>query len=133
MAAKLTKLTHKIAIQMHVVAKTCTICSTRSGRPVRELLDTASYLFLFLYKGVEASSTFMKFQIRLSSLSLKVRGWVHDPATDMIAVSMRHETVFTKVWFWNRTAIIHPGVAYVWDIQENTAYNLPSTVKFYED
>jgi hypothetical protein len=43
MAAKLTRLTHKIAIQLHPVAESCTICSSRSRRPVRELLDTPSY------------------------------------------------------------------------------------------
>jgi len=39
MAAKLTKLTHKIATQLHLVAKSCTISSSRS----RKLLDTPSY------------------------------------------------------------------------------------------
>jgi hypothetical protein len=43
MAAELTRLTHKIAIQMHLVAENCTICSSRSRRPVRKLLDTPSY------------------------------------------------------------------------------------------
>jgi len=28
MAAKLTRLTHKIMIQLHLVAKSCTICSS---------------------------------------------------------------------------------------------------------
>jgi hypothetical protein len=42
MAAKLTRLTHKIAIQLHLVAESCTICSSRSRRPVRKLLDTLS-------------------------------------------------------------------------------------------
>jgi hypothetical protein len=40
MAAKLVKLTHKIAIQLHLVAESCTIYSSRSRRPVRKLLDT---------------------------------------------------------------------------------------------
>jgi len=40
MAAELTRLTHKIAIQLHLVAASCTICSSRSRRPVRKLLDT---------------------------------------------------------------------------------------------
>jgi hypothetical protein len=44
MAAKLTRLTHKVAIQLHLVAESCTICSSRSQRPVRKLLDTPSYL-----------------------------------------------------------------------------------------
>jgi hypothetical protein len=38
-AAKLTRLTHKIAVQLHVVAESCTICSSRSRRPVRKLLN----------------------------------------------------------------------------------------------
>jgi hypothetical protein len=42
MAAELTRLTHKIAIQLHPVAESCTICSSRSRRPVRKLLDTLS-------------------------------------------------------------------------------------------
>jgi hypothetical protein len=44
MAANLNRLTHKIAIQLHLVAESCTICSSRSGRPVRELLETLSYI-----------------------------------------------------------------------------------------
>jgi len=40
MAEKLTRLTHKIAIQLYLVAESCTICSSRSGRPVQKLLDT---------------------------------------------------------------------------------------------
>jgi hypothetical protein len=43
MAAKLTRLTHKIAVQLHLMAECCTICSSRSRRPVRKLLDTPLY------------------------------------------------------------------------------------------
>jgi hypothetical protein len=46
MAAKLTRLTHKIAIQLHLVAESCTICSSRSRRPIRTLLDTPSSIFV---------------------------------------------------------------------------------------
>jgi len=42
MAAKLTRLTHKITIQLRLVAERCTVCSSRSRWPVRELLDTTS-------------------------------------------------------------------------------------------
>jgi hypothetical protein len=42
MAAKPTRLTHKIAIQLHLVAESCTICSSRSRRQVRKLLNTRS-------------------------------------------------------------------------------------------
>jgi hypothetical protein len=47
MTSKLTRLTHKIAIQPYLVAKSCTICSSRSRLPVRKLLDTPSYLERF--------------------------------------------------------------------------------------
>jgi hypothetical protein len=47
MAAKRTRLTHKIALQLHLVAESCTICSSGSRRPVRKLLDTPSYLPTF--------------------------------------------------------------------------------------
>jgi hypothetical protein len=44
MAAKLTRLTHKIAVQLHLVAENCTICISHSRRLVRKLLDTPSYV-----------------------------------------------------------------------------------------
>jgi hypothetical protein len=37
MAAKLARMTYQIAIQVHLVAESCTICSSRSRRPVRIL------------------------------------------------------------------------------------------------
>jgi len=40
MAAKFTRLTHKILIQLHIVVENPTIWSPRSRRPVRKLLDT---------------------------------------------------------------------------------------------
>jgi len=40
---KLTRLTHKIAIELHLVAESCIICSSRCRRPVRKLLDKPSY------------------------------------------------------------------------------------------
>jgi len=42
--AKLTRLTHSIVIQLQLVAESCAICSSLSGRPVRKLLDTLSYI-----------------------------------------------------------------------------------------
>jgi len=45
MAAKLTRLTHKIAIKLHLAAENCIICSSRSRRPVRKLLDTPPYAY----------------------------------------------------------------------------------------
>jgi len=49
MAVKLTRLTHNIAMQLRLVAESCTICSSRSKRPIRELLDTPSYVELQEY------------------------------------------------------------------------------------
>jgi hypothetical protein len=46
MAAKLTRLTHKIVIQLHPVAENCAICSSNSRWTARKLLDTPSYAFL---------------------------------------------------------------------------------------
>jgi hypothetical protein len=43
MAAKLTGLTHRITIQLYLVAESCTIRSSRSRRPIRKLLDIPSY------------------------------------------------------------------------------------------
>jgi hypothetical protein len=42
MAAKFTRMTHKIAIRLHLVTESCTMCSSCSRRPVRKLLDTPS-------------------------------------------------------------------------------------------
>jgi hypothetical protein len=44
MAAKLTRLTHKIAIQLHLMVENFAICSSRSRLPVRKLLDKPSYV-----------------------------------------------------------------------------------------
>jgi hypothetical protein len=43
MTAKITRLTHKITIQLHLVTESCTIYSSRSRWPVRKFLDTPSY------------------------------------------------------------------------------------------
>jgi hypothetical protein len=43
MAAKLIRVTHEIAIQLHLVAQSRAICSSRSRQPVWKLLDIPSY------------------------------------------------------------------------------------------
>jgi len=40
MVEKLTQLTNKIVIQVHLVAESCTICGSRSRQPVQKVLDT---------------------------------------------------------------------------------------------
>jgi len=47
MAAKVTRLTHKIAIQLHPVAENCTVSSSGSMRPIQKILDTCSYIAHF--------------------------------------------------------------------------------------
>jgi hypothetical protein len=98
MAAKLTRLPHKIEIQLHLVAESCTICSSRSGRPVRTLVHTHththprththththtqySYIHVYrspctrkcFYKSVE---TFTAFNLHMSSWQLLFFLWV---------------------------------------------------------
>jgi len=45
MAAKLTRLTHKM-IELHLVAESCTIWSSHSRHPIRKFLDTPSYVLI---------------------------------------------------------------------------------------
>jgi hypothetical protein len=51
MAAKLTRLSHKIPIQLHLVAESYTTCSSCSRWPVRKLLDTLSYILSLRMTG----------------------------------------------------------------------------------
>jgi hypothetical protein len=44
--AKLTRLTHKIAVQLHLVEHSSTICSSHSRQPVQKLQNTPSYTVL---------------------------------------------------------------------------------------
>jgi len=48
MVAKLTTLTHIIAIKLYLMAERYIICSSRSRRPVRKFSDTPSYHKKFL-------------------------------------------------------------------------------------
>jgi len=47
MVAKLTRLTHKIAIQLHLVTESGTICSSHPRQSVLKLLDTPSQFSSF--------------------------------------------------------------------------------------
>jgi len=44
MVAKLTRLSHKIVMQLHPVTESCTIYSSCSRWPVWKLLDIPSYI-----------------------------------------------------------------------------------------
>jgi hypothetical protein len=43
MAAKFIRLTHEVAIQLHLPAESCTICGSCSRLPVWKLLAIPSY------------------------------------------------------------------------------------------
>jgi hypothetical protein len=45
MVTKLTRLTHKMAIQLHLMAESCIICNSRYRQLVRKLVDTRSYWY----------------------------------------------------------------------------------------
>jgi hypothetical protein len=59
MVAKLTRLTHKIAILLHLVAESCTICSSCSRQPVLKLLDTHSYVPIYHSQSVDILGIYM--------------------------------------------------------------------------
>jgi hypothetical protein len=62
MAAKLNRLTHQIAIEMYLVAESCAIYSSRTRRPVGKLLDTPSYVLIFLLNIVNLFRTWKRRQ-----------------------------------------------------------------------
>jgi hypothetical protein len=66
MAAKLTRLIHKIAIQLHLAAESCTICSSRSRRTVRRLLDTSFSFIRGIFQGFSPFSTWRRTQIQFT-------------------------------------------------------------------
>jgi hypothetical protein len=74
MAAKLTRLTHKIATKLHLLADSRTIVSSLSRRTVRKLLDTFSYSFMIRFNVILPSkpisllvvSSFSGFPIKIS-------------------------------------------------------------------
>jgi len=45
MVAKVTRLIHKIMIQLHLMAESCTICTSCSRQPVRKLFNSPWYLY----------------------------------------------------------------------------------------
>jgi len=59
MAAKLTRLTYKMAVKPHLVVQSCTICSSRSRRQVRKLLDAPSYIFFSCHGLTLLASVFL--------------------------------------------------------------------------
>jgi hypothetical protein len=66
MAPKLNnRLTHKIAIQLHLVAESCIICDPRSRRPVRKHLDISSNTLLTFPRSCMNVLTCLSFYLRM--------------------------------------------------------------------
>jgi hypothetical protein len=81
MAAKLTRLTQKIAIQLHLVAEgereRCTIWSFRSRHPVRKLLDSLSYITTLCERLQDFNSESWlahRFSTTVSASTLAIKG-----------------------------------------------------------
>jgi hypothetical protein len=62
MAAKLTRLTHKVVIQLHLVAESYTSCSSRSRQPVQKLSDTPSYIITTTTFTIPPINSIIKFK-----------------------------------------------------------------------
>jgi hypothetical protein len=74
MVAKLTRLTHKTAIQLNLEADTCTICSPLSKLPVRKLLDISSYVHFYNICCVHIPKQYLSWTIYMmfSYVTLKI-------------------------------------------------------------
>jgi hypothetical protein len=57
MAAKLTRLSHKIAIQLHLVAESCTICSSRSVQAASP--ETFGYTLVYSTLAVQSYAWYL--------------------------------------------------------------------------
>jgi hypothetical protein len=63
MSAEHTRLTHRIAIQLYLVAESYTICSSRPRRPVEKLLDTPSYSHICPPTNLKRSKVLLQFHL----------------------------------------------------------------------
>jgi hypothetical protein len=96
MAAKLTTLIHEMAMQLHLVAESCTICGYRSRRPVRKLLDTPWYL--------EAVSSIPNLRIHHALVTETHITWNNsnqDYKYFLISEKYQFNTLCTKFWSEN--------------------------------
>jgi hypothetical protein len=93
MATKLTRMTHKLATQLQLLAENWTIRSSRSRRPVRKLMDTPSYLYRHF------SQLMTVWKVNMSCLS--IMAWRRIGRTDVklhiFSILQRNEWR-TKLW-----------------------------------
>jgi hypothetical protein len=121
MAAKLTRLTHKVAMKLHVVTETCTICSSRSRRPVRKLLDTPIIYTRFRFadlgkagsNGMTHACSAVSFQacptgfVNISGLNNEVSVLIyeHNPkgtasANFIRVITLQHMDLLLRYQYW---------------------------------
>jgi hypothetical protein len=103
--AKLTRLTHKIAIQLHLVTESCTICSTCSRQPVWKLLVTPSYIYCTVTSGSH------EHLLSLSSVSRYRLWYLRLLATKRSIPSMKKRKMITGAEFlftWGTSCILNP-------------------------
>jgi hypothetical protein len=121
MAAELATPTHKIAIQLHLVAESCAICSSRSRRPVLKLLDTPSYM------GMNSLVTSL-FAVRLGWLLRHVPGtvWTRiSSATGRLILNsltlLLYQFVALRYWVSSHTTALSLSVSQgnIWLIKGN--------------
>jgi hypothetical protein len=114
MAAKLTRLTHAVAIELHLVAESCTIFSSRARRPVRKLLDTPSYYLLPPEDGgnketlVTYRATARRHNTENHELNLHSRGNFKSWIIERGQPHRRTDTLYFLSWL---TARVYPKVS----------------------
>jgi hypothetical protein len=99
MSAKLTRLTHKIAIQLQLGVESCIICSSRSRWPVRKHLDTPSYM-----RDLNFSRQW-RFERTSSGFWRRVVLWYHHMAS--LPRRLRVESPLTACELRHRLRICH--------------------------
>jgi len=116
MAEKLTRLTHKIAIQLHLVKESCIICSSRSRRPVRKLLDAPSNFSVLVKNVSENVSTWLAYRPinLLLGLSISFSSGSICEYPFRIPVFLHFVYMFCTIWL---TFLCQLRVAYICSLQ----------------
>jgi len=104
MAAKLTRLTHKIAIQLHLVAESYISCSSRSRWPV-------GIFWIQPLTGATSTSVFTRYGQHLHASQVKMIGWLllfNDVST---AEAVSVEVMLGRRWSWLFEGVV---LVFVW-------------------
>jgi hypothetical protein len=108
MVAKLTRLIHRIAIQLHLVAESCTICSSHSrqpaSQPAQKLLDTPLYCRIYTDKKQKTTSVMKK--EKLKNLPLLQTDW-HIGYFDKGGRMANGYSISLRTWRWTKKLFFH--------------------------